>query len=200
MEKVRKRIELSEVRDLAIVIALATLIFSFPIQGLNFLGIFVIILLSISLRYAAHKLMADRLGCMATFKLWLPGVAIGLLSLLLKSILGFVFLGLGYVEIIPYKFGRWGIKLIKMTPRDYAYIALAGVGVNLFLMTFFGVAYTINHIEIFQIISKINGILAFFGLLPMPPLEGGHVFTWSIWFWVFLMFFTILTLVAVHLP
>jgi len=67
---------------------------------------------------------------------------------------------------------------------------LAGVGVNLFFMIFFGIVYTVNpSLHVFQTISIINGLLTFFSLLPLPLLEGAHVFTWSIWVWVILMFF-----------
>jgi len=141
--------------------------------------------------------MANRLGCMSTFKLWPLGIFLGTISLLLKTSLGIIFTALGYIEIVPYKFGRWGIKLIRMTPRDYAYIALAGLAVNLFLMLFFGILYTINPKEIFQTISNVNGILAFFSLLPLPFLEGAHIFTWSLWLWVILIFLSIITLIIV---
>ena len=197
MEKIRKKFKKEEIRDLAIVILVTTLLFAFPNLSVKLILYLVIISLSLFLRHFAHKLMADRLGCMATFKLWPLGGFVGLMSLFLKNIYGFIFTAMGYVEIIPYKFGRWGIKLIRMTPRDYAYIALAGVSVNLFFMLFFGILSTINHLEIFEIISNVNGILAFFSLLPLPPLEGGHIFTWSLWIWVILMFFTVLILIIV---
>jgi len=197
MEKVRKTFKPGEIRDLIIAILLGALIFTLPTLKLNFFLYLIIISISMLLRHIAHKLMADRLGCMATFKLWITGTLIGMISLFFKAMFGFIFLAFGYVEIVPYKFGRWGIKLIRMTPRDYSYIALAGVGVNLFFMLFFGIWYTINPVDIFQIISNVNGLLAFFSLLPIPPLEGSHVFTWSLWFWVTLMFFTVLILIIV---
>ncbi len=197
MEKVRKRFKKEEIRDLVIVILVVTLIFAFPDLKKNSFLYLIIVSVSMSLKHVAHKLMGDRLGCMVTFKLWPAGVGIGLMSLMLKTIYGFIFTALGYVEIIPYKFGRWGIKLIKMMPRDYAHIALAGVAVNLFLMLFFGILYTINSVEIFETISRINGLLAFFSLLPIPPLEGGHIFTWSLWGWVILIVFTLMTLLIV---
>ncbi len=197
MKKIGKFFTSREIVELVIAILAITLIFTYPNFRSNFFLYLIIISLSLSLKQVFHKLVANKLGCMSTFKLWPLGTIIGLITLLLKSSLGFIFTALGYIEIVPYKFGRWGIKVIEITPSDYARIALAGLGVNLFFMLFFGIWYTINPLEIFHTISNINGILAFFSLLPIPSLEGGHVFTWSLWFWVILMFFTILILIVV---
>ncbi|MBD3155272.1 MAG: hypothetical protein GF368_01290, partial [Candidatus Aenigmarchaeota archaeon] len=183
MEKIKKNFEPGEIRDLVIFILMTTLILTFEGDFLSGFGInphvFIILIVigvSVFLRVFSNKLMARRLGCTATFKLWMLGLVIGIISLFLKMGFGIIFLAIGYVEIVPYKFGRWGIKLIRMTSRDYGHIALAGVGFNLFLMLIFGVLYTTYPgVEIFQIVSKINGWLAFFSLLPVPPLEGGHI-------------------------
>ena len=80
MEKVRKTFKSGEIRDLIIAILGITLIFTFPNLKLNFFLYLVIISVSMFLRHVAHKLMADRLGCMATFKLWVTGTVIGLIS------------------------------------------------------------------------------------------------------------------------
>lgn len=197
MSKIKKFFTPPEIRDLVIAILAITLILIYPNQKNLFFLYLIIISISLALKQIFHKLMANKLGCTSTFKLWPIGITMGLLSLYLKSVIGFVFILLGYTEIIPYRFGRWGIKLIEMTPRDYAHIALAGIGVNLVLMLIFGMLYTINNSEIFGTISRVNGWLAFFSLLPIPSMEGGHVFNWSLWFWVILMFFTILVLVIV---
>ncbi len=198
MEKVRKVFQPREIMELIVVILGVSFILTFPNLEFNFFITLVVVAVSMFLRHFSHKLMADRLGCMATFKLWITGTVIGIVSLLLKVTFGFIFLALGYVEIVPYKFGRMGIKLIRMTTRDYGHIALAGVAVNLSLMLIFGVLYTVHtDVEIFQTISKVNGLLAFFSLLPIMPLEGSHIFTWSIWFWVILMIFNILSLIVV---
>jgi Zn-dependent protease len=197
MKKIEKFFTTAEIIQLIIAILGITIIFTYPNFRANFFLYLIIIFVSLSLKQLFHKLFANKLGCMSTFKLWPFGVVIGTITLLLKSSLGFIFTALGYIEIVPYKFGRWGIKVIEMTPSDYARIVLGGLGVNLFLMLFFGIWYTINPLEIFHTISNINGILSFFSLLPIPSLEGGHIFTWSLWVWVILMFFTILILVIV---
>jgi Zn-dependent protease len=198
MEKVKKSFNTRDLINLSIVILGTTFILSFPELRKNLLLYFLIVSISLLLRFLAHRLMGNRLKCMINFKLWPLGILIAIFSLALKRVFGIAFLSLGYVEIIPYRFGRWGIKLIKMTPRDYSNIALAGVGANMFLMLFFGIIYTINPtLELFQTISMINGLLAFFSLLPIPPLEGGHIFTYSIWLWVLFIVLILSSLVVV---
>ena len=187
MKNLRKKFTAAEIRDLIIVILGVALILAYPDLKSKFFLYLIIISISLFLRQVFHKLMANKLECMTTFRLWPLGVTLGLVTLLLKTTFGFFFAALGFIEIVPYKFGRWGIKLIKMTPRDYAHIALAGLSVNLFFLIFFGIWYSINPVEIFKTISIINGILAFFSSLPLPSLEGGHIFTASIWTWVSVM-------------
>jgi len=138
-----------------------------------------------------HKILAKRLGCMATFKMWPVGILLGLASMFLKSIGGFIFIAPSFVEIMPYRFGRWGIKVIRLTPRDLGKISLAGVGINILFAIFF----KFFPGEIFQMLSHVNGYVALFSRLPFPRLDGVKIFTWSITIWVFLTFITILSLI-----
>ena len=196
LEKIRKSFKGEEIRDLVIVALMATLILSIPDIKSNLLIYLPLVFVGFFLRQLGHKILADKLQCTTTFKLWYLGFFISIISVFLK-VYGIVFLALGYIEIVPYKFGRWGIKLIRMTPRDYAHISLAGIGVNFILLTIFGILYTINPIDIFQKIAFVNGLLSFFSLLPIPPLEGSHVFTWSLWTWATIFFFNTLFLIVI---
>ena len=197
MENIKKLFSNEEIRDLIIVILGVSLILSTPDFTSNLFVYLPIVGLSLFFRNLFNKKVANKLQCTTSFKLWPIGAFLGLISIFIKPVFGIVFLALGYIEITPYKFGRWGIKLIRMTPRDYAYISLSGIGLNLFLLIFCGIFYSINQLEIFRIIGLVNGLLAFFNLLPIPPLEGSHIFTWSFWTWATLLFFNILILVTV---
>ncbi|MEM5792815.1 MAG: hypothetical protein QXY45_00440 [Candidatus Aenigmatarchaeota archaeon] len=198
MDKIRKSFNPGEIRDLVIVILFSTLLLSIPDLKSNLILYLFLVSVGLFLRQIIHKIVADKLQCTTTFKLWPIGFFIGLISIFLR-VYGLVFLALGYIEIVPYKFGRWGIKLIRMTPRDYAYISLAGLGVNLLFLLFFGILYTINPLPIFQTIALINGLLSFFSLLPIPPLEGSHIFTWSLWTWATIFFLNIIILIIIML-
>ena len=181
-----------EIRDIIISILAVTLIFSFPDLRDTFFTLFIVVVLSFFIHEMGHKLMARRLGCMATYKLWPVGILFGLVSMFLKVIGGFVIIAPGYVEIMPYTFGRWGLRVIRLTPRDMGLIALAGVGVNVFFAVFFSF-FTGGF---FRTLSHMNAVLSIFNLLPVPPLDGVKIFTWNMWLWLFLFLTSGIILIA----
>lgn len=188
-----------ELRDIFIIILGVTFILSFPKLQEKFLFYFFIVTFSILLKQTMHKISADKRGCMATFKLWVPGILLGIFTLSMKTIFGFIFTALGRTEISPYKFGRWGIKVIKPTPHDYGKIILAGLYANMCFFLLFGVLYTINPSEVFKTIGLINWILFFFNFLPIPSLDGGYVFTMGIFRWLFMESFSFIFFLLVYL-
>lgn len=180
-----------EMRDLIISMLAVAMMFAFPdFQGL-FIMYLAIVVFTFFFRVMGHKFLANRLGCMATYKMWPVGILLGLTSMFLKIIGGFVFVAPGFMEIMPYKFGRWGIKVIRLTPRDIGKISLAGVGINILFAIFF----KFFPREIFQMLSSVNGYVALFSLLPIPPLDGVKILTWNMAIWAFLVIITILSLV-----
>lgn len=102
----------------------------------------------------------------------------------------FVFAAPGFVEIVPYSFGRWGFKVAKLGPKEIGIISLAGVGFNVL----FAIIFKIFPGDIFSKLSYYNGLLALFNLLPIPPLDGSKIFLWRMWIWLFLIFITVLTI------
>jgi len=168
-----------------------TLFYSYPdIRKLFFLTL-PIVFLSFILRQTAHKMLARRLQCTATYKISSGAMLLSLLTMFLKPFYGFVTMVTGYLEIVPYKFGRWGIKVVKLTPYDLGAVCLAGIGVNLFLAYFF-LFFSGNT---FHIIVEINAFLALYSLIPIPPLDGSKVFMWSIWGWLFILLLSIVPLI-----
>jgi Zn-dependent protease len=96
-----------------------------------------------------------------------------------------------------YTFG--GAKPVPVNPRKYrkfvqgdVIVSLAGIAVNLALFVVFAALYALAGIAagalpgltatlgIFQLMMwagmRLNLILAFFNLIPIPPLDGSHVF------------------------
>ena len=165
-------------------------VFSFP----DYTGFFIaliIVFFSFFLHEMGHKFAARRLGCMATYKLWPTGLLIGVITIFFGMMgFGFAFIALGFVEILPYSFGRWGFKVARLTPKDFGLISLTGVGINVLLAVFFKMFPD----PLFQNLSYFNGLFALFNLLPIPPLDGSKIFMWKMWFWLFLMFITVLVL------
>jgi Zn-dependent protease len=100
----------------------------------------------------------------------------------------FVFAAPGFTEIMPYRFGRMGFKVARVTPKDLGIIALAGTGMNVFFAVFF----KIFPGGIFQTLSLYNGLIALFNLLPISLLDGKKIFLWSMMTWLFLVFVSVL--------
>lgn len=181
-----------ELRDLTIAILVLSFVLSFPDLDEFFLAI-LIVFFSYILHEIGHKMIAEKLGCMTNFRLWPTGIFIGIFSAFLKVLSGInlVFAAPGFVEIMPYKFGRWGFKVVTLGTKDLGIIALGGVGVNILLMLLFK---TIPG-QVFHLLSYYNGLIALFNLLPFPPLDGSKIFLWKEWFWLMLIFITVLALV-----
>jgi len=186
-----------EIRDIIISILLVSVIFwvylfEFP----SFIGFFsslVIVFFSFFLHEMGHKFVARRLGCIATYKIWPVGILIGLVSIAFGMIgAGIVFIAVGAVEIMPYSFGRWGFKVVKLGQREMGLISLAGVGLNVFFAIFFKLFPGM----IFQKLSYFNGLFAIFNLIPFPPLDGTKIFMWKEWLWLFLIFVSVLSVLS----
>ena len=182
-----------EFRDIIISISIMTLFYTFPEWSINFIIYFLIIFFSFFFKQLLHKFVAKKLQCTTNYKLNMSFFIFGLWMMLLKPLLGLSFLVLGNIEIAPYKFGRWGIKLVKLTPYDLGIITLAGVMVNLLI------AYTFVFIEtdIAKTIVRINSMLVIFNMIPIPPFDGSKVFMWTIWGWLFIFFLGIIPLLLI---
>jgi len=130
------------------------------------------LILAVTIHEFAHALVADRLGDPT------PRAA-GRLNLNPLSHLD----PLGTIMIFIAHFG-WG-KPVPIDPynfssprRDEILVALAGPASNIFLGVVLGIFYQITGIyhPIIQIIAVTDFYLAFFNLLPLPPLDGSKIF------------------------
>lgn len=147
-----------------------------------FFGLLVLIL-SVILHEVAHGYMANYLGD-PTARLAgrltinpLPHIdPIGSILLPLLLTMSGSPLLIGYAKPVPYNpynlKGKWGETLV----------AFAGPGTNLLLAVIFamllrfgGVAMTTEMATAFATIVYINLLLAFFNLIPLPPLDGSKV-------------------------
>ena len=150
------------------------------------LVIVVILILSVIIHELAHGYAALALGD-PTAKLAgrltlnpLPHIdllgSIIIPAILVLSSAGFVF---GWAKPVPYnpynfqKGGKWG----------EAFVAFAGPGVNILIALVFGLlirfapllSFPASFTEIVSFIVFINILLAFFNLIPFPPLDGSKV-------------------------
>ena len=186
-----------EIRDIIIsVIFIAVIFWVYLFEFPSIVGLFsslVIVFFSFFLHEMGHKFAARRLVCIATYRIWPIGFLIGLVSIVFGMIgAGIVFIAVGAVEIMPYSFGRWGFKVVKLGQKEMGVITLAGVGLNIFFAVFF----KLFPGTIFEKLSYFNGLYAVFNLIPIPPLDGTKIFVWKEWLWVLLIFISVLSVLS----
>ena len=177
-----------EIRDLIIsfiVIALGfTILYSngdYSHIGLVFPVVMIGVGLGFIFHELGHKFVAMHYGYYAEYELWPTGLLIALVS----SFFGFIFAAPGAVVI--YSNG--------MEERTNGIISIAGPLVNIALgLIFFIILGSLGnpiYTETGDILSlicvlgtRINFFLAAFNLLPIPPLDGSKVLSWSVPIWV----------------
>jgi Zn-dependent protease len=181
-----------ELKDILIAVLTVTLIFSYDVDNpANTVNLFPLYILSTVIVFLfhelAHRFVARKFGCLATFKLWPQGILFGLLFMLI----GIKFVAVGAIQVLPFAFGRWGYRIVELTAKEMGLIAASGVGVNIFFAIIFKpLAGTLmwQGIDVFGSLAFINSWLALINLLPVPPLDGSKIMAWKpmIWFILFL--------------
>jgi len=142
------------------------------------------ILLGFILHEAAHRGVARRYGLHAEFIAYTPGLIITFLT---GFIPGIVILTPGYVKITAPAYTYYSITdptraLYHATaagPLTNIAIALGSLLLAMLLGGYAG-AYLTG-------IAYINAYIAFFNLLPIPPLDGSKIIRYSIQGWAILM-------------
>jgi len=123
----------------------------------------------------AHKYVASRYGYFAVYRMWTLGLAFALL-IGLASGGRLLFAAPGAVVIMsPY-----------FTRRQSGLIGLAGPVTNIAIAgCFFPLSYLPGVVGMIGFLgAQINLWLAFFNLLPLPPLDGEKIFSWNPAIWV----------------
>jgi len=194
----KSEISKNELRDILISVGAVTFIFAYPNLGL-IPFYFVAVVVAFLLHELAHRYVARRFGCIAVYKMWIQGILLGFFIALLGG--GFKFVAPGAVMIYPFKFGRWGFRKIHLTMTEMGIIAVSGIVVNLFFAILFrpleGIL-TMDGLDVFVSLSFVNAFLAFFNLLPIPPLDGRKVFGWKPWLWFLMILTSILLILSIY--
>lgn len=143
----------------------SNLIFYLPIAA-------VAITLSFILHELMHKFVAQHFGAIAGFKSSTMGLAVTLVTGAFGFLLG-----------IP---GATMIYVHSFTKRENGLVSIAGpltnfavFGVFLALLIVLSPSTSSYTYAVIVITIKISLLLAFFNMLPIPPLDGSKVLAWS---------------------
>jgi Zn-dependent protease len=169
--------EKTELVHMLISVITVSLAFSIPFF-ISFPLVFATVGLGFLLHEIAHKITAIRFGCVAVYRAWMEGLV---LAVLFAFATGgrFVFAAPGAVYIFkPF-----------LTRRENGLISVAGPAMNILLAMGFALFMLIPNTTM-QLIGAwgytVNIFLAFFNMLPIPPLDGSKVLGWNpaVWFLV----------------
>lgn len=171
-----------EIEDLVISFIVLTLVFSrFNIKIIPYvaLGIFTAFIF----HEIAHRQVARKYGYYAIYRRWDTGILLALFLGILNKLLGlrFLFVAVGAVQVYSLYAG-WEDREI------YGKISLAGpvtnilVGIIAIALLSFGKPFGVVGVSLYYA-AYINLLLAFFNLLPIPPLDGYKVLKWNPGHW-----------------
>jgi Zn-dependent protease len=125
----------------------------------------------------AHKVVAQRRGYWAEFRLWWQGLVLSVVT----AYFGFLFAAPGATVVsgMPYEDRRdWGVTSLAGPMSNVAFAAVFyAVSIPLFLKgsTLF---------EWFLLLAWINGWFGTFNMIPFGPLDGAKVLRWGRRYWV----------------
>ncbi len=132
----------------------------------------------------AHRYLAIKYGMIARYRAWYMGLAAALIvSLITAKIFGspFVIAAPGAVVIMSY--GMYDLSYIRREYKIAAAGPLANIAVavsSLIASNFMGMPWNFYV----RFIGSVNAWLAFFNLLPVPPLDGSKIFRVSVGAWI----------------
>lgn len=124
----------------------------------------------------AHRHTSRKFGAISRYRAWYPGLVLSLV-IAIATRGNIIFAAPGAVEI----YMAW------YTPRIEAIISLAGPFANIALALVCMLINTVFPLSFLQpyinVLAYVNAILAFFNLIPIPPLDGfkamkGYLLGW----------------------
>ncbi|MDD5148355.1 MAG: site-2 protease family protein [Candidatus ainarchaeum sp.] len=122
----------------------------------------------------AHRQVAKHFGARAEFRVW----NFGLIFAVISAFFGFIFAAPGAVYIYGENIDR----------KQNGIISIAGPVTNIAMGILFALVLFVSSnamaIEIATYGILINFWLAFFNLLPIPPLDGSKVLIWNPLIWI----------------
>ena len=159
----------------------------------NFIICAIIIFLCATVFVSSQRIFALWWGYRTEFKIFYPGLAVGLMLTLMTFGLYPIFWWLGThgIQVQMIEAQRLGYFRYFVRIWDVAIIALMGPISLLLLALIFRIFYFLPSVETLQLAVKICVLYAGYQMLPIPPLAGHNIFFASRWLY-FLVFGLIL--------
>ncbi|MEM2850012.1 MAG: AN1-type zinc finger domain-containing protein [Candidatus Bathyarchaeia archaeon] len=175
---------LKELKHLAVALSVFIFIgFSMLINNIPFLilnlGVLTVtvvgMVLSFLIHELAHKIVAQRMGYWAEFRLSIPGLMLTLLSIILP----FKIIAPGAVRVVGLYISKDGVgKIAFAGPLTNIIQAI----IYVVLLKFY--ANSPLTAVALLVLASLNLSLALFNLIPIDPMDGAKVFKWSKSVWV----------------
>ncbi|HIK03029.1 TPA: site-2 protease family protein [archaeon] len=149
-------------------------VFAFPIA-------FLIIVPAFVLHELGHKVVAQRFGFWAEYRMWTQGLLLAILIMIVSLTFGnpFLFVAPGAVYFAAN---------YRANSEKVGKIGLVGPVINIVLGVVFGLAAIFVGTSGLSVIlamgAKVNAFLAIFNLIPFPPFDGEKVFGWDKKLWL----------------
>ncbi|MBI2085504.1 MAG: site-2 protease family protein [Candidatus Aenigmarchaeota archaeon] len=174
------KMQVDEIKDIITASIALIFIFSYP-EFLSDASILVVSAMAIAtgfvLHELSHRLIANKFGVEARFRIWRNGLIMALLLAVVTNG-SFVFAAPGAVVINNFRFSfRQGMR--PLGKREYGIISAAGPVTNLVLALIFLAIHSIVPLNAFVYATSINVSLALFNMIPIPPLDGSKVISWD---------------------
>jgi len=137
-----------------------------------------------------HKLLAQKYGASAEYRIWYFGLLLGIVTAIIPG--GFVFAAPGAVMISPIVKKKFAFTIARLTKKQMGVIALGGplvniiLGIGLLIVNYF-YPVTLMDVQLFELTARISFFLAFFNLIPFPPMDGQKIIRWNLYIWLILI-------------
>ncbi|MBI4019732.1 MAG: site-2 protease family protein [Candidatus Aenigmarchaeota archaeon] len=167
-----------EARDIVISLMVLAIVFSYP-EFLSRPESLVVSILILGVAFMghelSHKFSARRFGYWAEYRMWAAGLGLALVMAIATSG-NFIFAAPGAV--------MFGASLLSVPKKkDVGKIGLAGPAFNIISAAILIAAFLAYPARLLLTAVAINSWLAVFNLIPVPPLDGQKVFSWSKVIW-----------------
>src|SRR3989344_4213683 len=149
-------------------------VFAFPLA-------FLIIVPAFVLHELGHKVVAQKFGFWAEYRMWTQGLLMAILIMIVSLTFGnpFLFVAPGAVYFAAN---------YRANSEKVGKIGLVGPVINIVLGVVFGLAAIFVGTSGLSVIlamgAKVNAFLAIFNLIPFPPFDWEKVFVWDKKLWL----------------